>query len=93
MIIGAKNGAVLIDFHYFLRFPEFPVSRFITKEPTLRCRPCLVRGMPVARAIFCFAAVMPTARFHEKDSPGIFIMVVKEMYGNLYKPFYWMLVL
>ena len=32
-------------------------------------RPCLVVGMPVYRAIFCFADAMPTARFHEK--PGI----------------------
>ena len=44
--------------------------------PTLRWSPCFVVGIPVLRAIFCFAAVMPTARFSENDSPGIFIMKV-----------------
>ena len=45
-----------------------------TKAPTLRSRPLRVVGMPVLRANFCFIAVIPSALFKEKESPGIFIM-------------------
>ena len=34
--------------------------------PTLRCRPDVVSGMPVARDIFDFIRVTPVARLHEK---------------------------
>ena len=37
----------------------------------LRCRPERVVGIPVARAIFRLAFVIPNARFHEKETPGI----------------------
>lgn len=39
--------------------------------PIFRSTPALVVGIPVARAIFCFACVIPKARFHEKLRPGI----------------------
>ena len=34
--------------------------------PNLRCRPDLVRGMPILRLSLVFAAEMPKARFQEK---------------------------
>jgi hypothetical protein len=55
------------------RFPKIALS---TKAPTLRSKPWRVVGIPVARAIFCLAAVIPTARFHEKDKPGSFIVLL-----------------
>lgn len=39
--------------------------------PIFRSTPALVVGIPVARAIFCFACEIPKARFHEKLRPGI----------------------
>lgn len=39
--------------------------------PTLRCRPDRVSGMPIEREIFDLNAEIPTARFHENESPGI----------------------
>ena len=44
--------------------------------PILRSRPCLVVGIPVARATFVFKPEMPTARLSEKLSPGIFAIIV-----------------
>ena len=41
------------------------------KPPTFRSIPAFEVGMPVLRAMFCFAFVMPSALFHEKDNPGI----------------------
>lgn len=49
------------------------VTPFNISLPILRSKPCLVIGTPVARAISCFTLDMPTARFHENVSPGIFI--------------------
>ena len=40
-------------------------------RPALERRPCFVVGMPVDFAIFCFALVIPRARFKLKDNPGI----------------------
>jgi hypothetical protein len=40
-------------------------------EPTLRCRPDFVQGMPVARDTLRLALVTPTARFQLK--PPLFI--------------------
>ena len=40
-------------------------------DPTLRCRPDFVHGMPVARETLRFAFVIPTARFQLK--PPLFI--------------------
>lgn len=56
--------------------------------PTLRSRPAFDVGMPVLRAICCFALETPSARFHEKDNPGIFIIVaiiVELFYNSDYK--------
>ena len=39
--------------------------------PILRSSPCLLKGIPVSRAIFCFACVIPNALFQEKERPGI----------------------
>jgi len=52
---------------------HFMPNDLSTMLPTLRCNPCFVVGIPVLRATFCLTLVMPTARFHEKDNPGIFI--------------------
>ena len=41
--------------------------------PILRSTPCLERGIPMARASRCLTLVMPNARFHEYEIPGIFI--------------------
>ena len=43
--------------------------------PSLRCLPERVSGMPVLRAMRRFAAVMPSARFHENVRPGKSFMV------------------
>jgi hypothetical protein len=51
-----------------------PVTAFNTAPPTLRSNPWRVMGTPVARAIFCFTFVTPTARLSEKVTPGIFII-------------------
>ena len=40
--------------------------------PILRSTPDLVVGIPVSLAIFCFAWVIPTSRFHENENPLIF---------------------
>ena len=44
--------------------------------PILRSRPCLVVGIPTARATLVFKPEMPTARLSEKLSPGIFAIIV-----------------
>lgn len=55
--------------------------------PTLRCRPDRVSGMPIEREIFDLNAEIPTARFHENESPGmpnlraiIFISITNKIY-------------
>jgi hypothetical protein len=48
-------------------------SRLMTVLPILRSIPLRVVGIPVALAISRFTLDMPKARFHEKDTPGIFI--------------------
>lgn len=45
--------------------------------PILRCRPDLVRGMPIFRLSLVFAAEMPKARFQEK--PPLFIGLFPEI--------------
>lgn len=65
---------------FFLFFlPKIAPS---TIEPTFRSRPPRVVGIPVARATFCFTAVTPKARFHENDSPGIFIRLQIDIKHN-----------
>jgi len=45
--------------------------------PNLRCRPDLVRGIPIFRLSLVFAAEMPKARFQEK--PPLFIGLFLEI--------------
>jgi len=56
----------------------------VTIRPTFRCLPDFVVGMPVARAIFLFAWVMPTARFHENDTPGILNFFLRAIYYTIF---------
>lgn len=44
-----------------------------TALPIFFSRPLRVIGMPIAREIFCLILETPSARFQEKDMPGIFI--------------------
>ena len=50
-------------------------QRFLNNElrikfPIFLSNPAFDMGIPVCLAIFCFACVIPKARFHEKLSPG-----------------------
>lgn len=47
-----------------------PTSLMI-ERPILRSRPCFVRGIPVALAMFLLRTSMPKARRGEKEVPGI----------------------
>lgn len=47
----------------------------MTAAPTFLSSPCLVVGIPVFLATFCFKAVMPTALLRENDNPGIFMAI------------------
>jgi len=62
------------NFHLFLlkgkRRPNIPL-------PTFRWIPDLVVGIPVLRATLCLAREIPNARFHEKDRPGIPVLVLR----------------
>ena len=49
---------------------------FMIAPPILRSNPCLVVGMPTARATLVFSPEMPTARFSEKLSPGILAIII-----------------
>lgn len=53
--------------------------------PILRSRPCLVMGMPVARAIFYLACMMPMARFQENVRPGIFMGILVTIFVELFQ--------
>ena len=52
-------------------------------EPTLRCRPDFVQGMPVARDTLRLALVIPTARFQLKPLLSSNVLAVTHgHYGN-----------
>ena len=53
-------------------------------DPILRYSPPLVRGMPVFFAILRLASEMPKARFKEKLTPGIFIVIYIFGRGDIY---------
>ena len=53
-----------------------PVMPLMIALPILRSRPCLVVGIPTARATLVFKPEIPTARLSEKLNPGIFAMIV-----------------
>lgn len=54
----------------------FLLNNFNNSPPIFLSNPCLVVGIPVSRAIFCFIFVMPNARFHENVTPGILNFVI-----------------
>ena len=56
--------------HFFL-----PMIVLTIAAPILRSSPLRVVGMPVALESSRFMPEMPKARFHEKLSPGIFIIL------------------
>lgn len=47
---------------------------FNTIFPNFLSKPALEVGIPVSRANFCLACVIPSALFKENDTPGIFIL-------------------
>lgn len=58
--------------------------------PILFLRPDFVVGIPVAFAIFRFAFVIPKARFHENDKPGILkelFLAIKSLILNVFNFF------
>lgn len=55
-----------MKYYYFL-----PVNSESKVFPIFLSSPAFEVGIPVSRAIFCFACVMPSARFHEKLRPGM----------------------
>ena len=63
---------------YFL-----PKSQEMMPPPILRSMPERVVGMPVLRAMFWRRRVMPKARFHENDSPGMGVDLFDMMYVRL----------
>ena len=68
--IPTTTEAVL-SYYFLNKFVRAPRNSL----PTLRSTPCLVIGIPVVRDIFCFTFVMPTARFQENVTPGIFMPI------------------
>ena len=64
----------------------FPNSAFRIMLPSLRSNPALEVGMPLSRANFCLACVMPNALFHENERPGMpvfdFLAIVLEFKGT-----------
>ena len=44
-------------------------------------------GIPVSRANFCFACVMPNALFHEKDNPGMPVFDLRLIFMTFYGTF------
>lgn len=72
---ASPNCRLLLSLMFY-----FPNIDFNIILPIFRSSPTLEVGMPVSRAIFCFAWVMPNALFHENDRPGIpmfdFLLVI-----------------
>ena len=53
--------------------------------PILRSKPCLVVGIPTARATLVFKPEIPTARLSEKLSPGILAINILIYLFNIQK--------
>lgn len=49
----------------------FPKMALNTIFPIFLSNPALEVGIPVSRANFCLACVIPSARFKENETPGI----------------------
>lgn len=60
----------------------FPKMAFNTILPTFLSNPALEVGIPVSRANFCLACVIPSARFKENDTPGILNFDISNNYFN-----------
>ena len=58
-------------FHRFYFF--LPVTALTILPPIFRSKPCFVSGIPVLREMDCLTLVMPSARFRENVTPGIFM--------------------
>lgn len=52
--------------------------------PIFRSSPLFDMGIPVSLANFCFACVIPNARFHEKLRPGMGVDFLLIMIGKLF---------
>ena len=60
------------------------MNSFQNIEPTFRCRPDFVHGMPVARETLRLAFVIPTARLQLKPPLFIFSLSCWTQQGPLY---------
>lgn len=58
----------------------FPKMALNTIFPIFLSNPALEVGIPVSRANFCLACVIPSARFKENDTPGILNFVISYNY-------------
>ena len=70
-IINLNNGNYQSGGNLFNSYFFLPNNIFKIALPTLRSIPALEVGIPVLRANFCFACVMPNALLREKESPSI----------------------
>ena len=61
-------------------------------DPILRSSPVFEVGMPALRANCCFTLVMPNARFHEKERPGIEFNFIL-MFNRYNKCLFWTILL
>ena len=72
--ISRSHGAKLAAFNeLYVRFylSKALITDLMTARPILRSSPCLVVGMPVARATLLLRTSIPNARLIEIDDPGI----------------------
>ena len=61
-------------------------SYFIPRmRPSFERRPDRLSGMPVALEIFRLALVTPSARFHEKVSPGPSFIMSSQLFGSFFQ--------
>ena len=69
----------------FIAYYFFPNRALSIMLPSLRSTPARDVGMPVSRAMRCFACVMPRALFHEKESPGMPVLDLRRaIFGVLF---------
>ena len=61
----------VLELMYEIKDYFLPVIIFRIPFPIFHSKPVLEVGTPVNRATFCFRCVIPRARFHENDRPGI----------------------
>ena len=71
-----KSSKGFKGFKSFKGYFLLPVMPLRMALPILRSRPCLVVGIPTARATLVFKPEIPTARLSEKLSPGILAIIV-----------------